>query len=299
MGRPFLDTREIATYLGINEKQVYTLIHDRDLPATKITGKWLFPRHLVDRWIEAHVTSIPAPVPFLEGATGLLLIAGSDDPLLSRLISLYRMRYPEVIVLRSRAGSSEGMLALRRGLCHIACVHLPHPGGGFSTDHLEEIFGDDAVAVTFANRSQGLLLPAGNPHHLSALEEAVAASLRWALREPGTGTRALFDRELDSLGVDPTPILRHAVMVDTHLEAGLAVYRGEADAGTGIEAAARMIELDFLPLRQERFDLVIRKQTFFTGPVQNLLALLSTSEFAALAERLGGYDTAASGRMIN
>jgi len=56
LNRPFLDTREIAQYLGINEKQVYTLIHDRDLPATKITGKWLFPRHLVDRWIEAHVT---------------------------------------------------------------------------------------------------------------------------------------------------------------------------------------------------------------------------------------------------
>jgi putative molybdopterin biosynthesis protein len=191
------------------------------------------------------------------------------------------------------------MLALRRGLCHIACVHLPHPSGGFSTDHLEESFGEDAVAVTFATRSQGLLLPAGNCRNLSTLPEAAAAGQRWALREPGTGTRALFDRELDRLRIDPTPILRNAVIVDTHLEAGLAVHRGEAEVGIGIEAAARMIGLDFLPLQEERFDLVIRKQTFFTGPVQDLLALLSVPEFAEMAEQLGGYDIAASGRMIN
>ena len=298
MDRSFLDTREIAKYLGINEKQVYTLIHERDLPATKITGKWLFPRHLVDRWLEAHVTHVPTPAPFLESANGLLLIAGSDDPLLSRLIGLYRRRHPDVIALRSSAGSSEGMLALRRGLCHIACVHLPHPEGGFSTDHLDESFGGDAVAVTFANRSQGLLLAAGNPYRLSTLQEAAAADLRWALREPGTGTRALFDRELDRLGIDPAPVLRRAIIVDTHLEAGLAVHRGEVEVGTGIEAAARMMGLDFLPQCQERFDLVMRKQTFFTTPVQNLLVLLSSPEFADLATQLGGYDVAIAGRMV-
>lgn len=298
MDRPFLDTRELAKYLGINEKQVYTLIHDRELPATKITGKWLFPLHLVNRWIEAHVSSVPAPAALLDGAKGLLLIAGSDDPLLDHLLSLYRRRFLEVVVLRSRAGSSEGMLALRRGLCHIACVHLPHPRGGFRTDHLEELFAADAVAVTFANRTQGLLLPQGNPRHLSTLPEAIAAGLRWALREPGTGTRALFDRELDRLGVDPAPILRQAVLVDTHLEAGLAVHRGEADIATGIEAAARMIGLDFVSLCQERFDFVIPKTTFFGTTVQHLMALLATSDFAALAARLGGYDIAASGRMV-
>jgi excisionase family DNA binding protein len=297
--RPFLDTREIATYLGINDKQVYTLIHDRGLPATKITGKWLFPRHLVDRWIEAHVTHVPPPTPFLEGAKGLLLIAGSDDPLLDRLLSLYRKQHPDVIVLRSRAGSSEGMLALRRGLCHIACVHLPYPGGGFSTDHMVEVFGPDVAAVTFANRSQGLLLPTGNPHHISTLQEAVAADLRWALREPGTGTRALWDRELDRLGHDPAPIFRNATIVDTHLEAGLAVYRGACDVSMGIEAAARLLGLDFLFLQEERFDFVIQKQTFFTAPVQNLLALLGTPAFADLAAHLGGYDLAGSGRVVN
>jgi putative molybdopterin biosynthesis protein len=191
------------------------------------------------------------------------------------------------------------MLALRRGMCHIACVHLPHPSGGFSTDHVAEVFGQDTAAVTFANRIQGLLLPAGNPRKVSTLQEAVSAGLRWALREPGTGTRALFERELDRLGNDPAPLFHHAIMADTHLEAGLAVYRGEADVGMGIEAAARLIGLDFLPLQEERFDFVIQKHTFFTAPVQNLMTLLGTPEFAGLAAQLGGYGIAASGRIIN
>lgn len=298
MDRPFLDTREIAQYLGINEKQVYALIHDRELPATKITGKWLFPLYLVNRWIESHVTSVPAPASLLDGAKGLLLIAGSDDPLLSRLISLYRQGYPDVMVLRSHAGSSDGILALKRGLCHIACVHLPHPRGGFCTDYLEERFGSEAVALTFANRTQGLLLPRGNPRHLSSLPAATAAGLRWVLREPGTGTRVLFDKALDRLGIDPAPILQTALSVDTHLEAGLAIHRGEADVGIGIEAAARLTGLDFLPLQQERFDFVMQKQTFFAASVQHLMALLGTPEVAELAHQLGGYDLAASGRII-
>lgn len=299
LDRPFLDTRDIADYLGINDKQVYTLIHERGLPGTKITGKWLFPRHLVDRWVEAHVANVPAPGPFLEAAKGLLLIAGSDDPLLNRLLSLYRRHHPEVMVLRSHAGSSDGLLALRRGLCHIACVHLPRPEGGFSTDHLPDLFGDTAAAVTFAHRTQGLVLPAGNPRQLSTFQDAVASCQRWALREPGTGTRAWFDQELDRLGIDPASVLRDSVMVDTHLEAGLAVHRGEAEVALGIEAAARMIGLSFLPLWEERFDLVIRKPTFFAAPVQNLLLLLGAPECTALAHELGGYDITASGRMVN
>jgi molybdate-binding protein len=89
------------------------------------------------------------------------------------------------------------------------------------------------------------------------------------------------------------------MIVDTHLEAGLAVHRGETDVGIGIEAAARLTGLGFLPLREERFDFVIQKQTFFARPVQNLLDLLGTPEFVDLAGRLGGYDIAASGRIIN
>ena len=95
----FMDTQQVAEYLGVHEKQVYTLIHDRGLPATKITGKWLFPGHLVDRWLESNVINMPETQPFLKAAGSLLLIAGSDDPLLVKLTALFNKRFPEMLVL--------------------------------------------------------------------------------------------------------------------------------------------------------------------------------------------------------
>ena len=177
-GTPFLDTQGIAEYLGVNEKQVYTLIHDRGLPATKITGKWLFPSHLVDRWLEANVINMPELQPFLQTAPELLLIAGSDDSLLVRLITLFRERHPESLVLQSRAGSSDGLTALKRGLVHIACVHLLDPQGGYTTDHIREFLGDDIAVVHFAGREQGVILRPGTSESVQDLSIALSTLRR-------------------------------------------------------------------------------------------------------------------------
>lgn len=296
MDNPFLDTRQVSEYLGINEKQVYTLIAERGLPGTKITGKWLFPRHLVDRWVEAHVLNLPGPLPFLERAEGLLLIAGSDDPLLARLVALFRRRYSDIIPLQSRAGSSEGLMALKRGLCHIACVHLLNPGGeGYNTEHLSSLLGDDVVGVSFATRRQGILLPKGNPGKIRSLKDA--AGRPWARREVGTGTRLLFDRLIDALDLDPADF-SDGPAANSHLEVGLAVLQKRAEAGLGIEAVAGILDLDFVALQEERFDLAIRKPVFFGKTVQSLLALLGTEEFHGLAQDLAGYDISEAGRIL-
>jgi excisionase family DNA binding protein len=294
-----LDTRQLARYLGINEKQVYTLINERGLPGTKITGKWVFPRHLVDRWVEAHVANIPPETPFLDRTEGLLLIAGSDDPLLTRTVSLYRKKHPEVIPLQSRAGSAEGLLALKRGICHIACVHLMNPGGeDYNSSHLAEIFGQDVAAVAFAHRTQGLVTAGGNPLGLTDLGDAVTGKIRWAEREEGTGTRLLYDREVERLGLDVSPLRHRTVAAGSHMEVGLAVLRGEADAGLAIQAVASLLGLGFIPIREERFDLVIKKANFFRHPVQDFLGLLRTQEFAHLANNLAGYDISRAGRVM-
>ncbi|UCF30042.1 MAG: helix-turn-helix transcriptional regulator [bacterium] len=294
-----LDTRQLAQYLGINEKQVYTLISDRGLPGTKVTGKWLFPRHLVDRWVEAHVANMPPESPFLDRAEGLLLIAGSDDPLLVRTVGLYRNRYPEIIPLQSRAGSGEGLLALKRGICHIACVHLMNPGSeDYNSSHLAETFAQDVVAVAFAHRTQGLVTAPGNPLGLRNLGDAIAGKVRWAGREEGTGTRLLFDREMDRLGLDPSTLADRIVAAGSHMEVGLAVLRGEAEAGMAIEAVSALLGLGFVPVREERFDLVIRKANFFRRPVQDLLGLLRTEEFGNMADTLAGYDVSLAGKVM-
>ena len=293
----FMDTQQVAGYLGVHEKQVYTLIHDRGLPATKITGKWLFPRHLVDRWLESTVINMPETQPFLKGAGELLLIAGSDDPLLVRLLSLFRKKSPEILVLQSRAGSRDGLTALKKGLVHIACVHLVDPAGGYGTGHLREFLGEDIAVVTFAQRTQGIILGPGNPLSIQDLPDAFGKKVRWAVRDVGTGTRALMDLEMDRLGIDPATVLAGSVTVLSHLDAALAVKTGSADAGFGIRAAAHLAGCGFLPVRKERFDLIIRKENFFFPQVQDLLVLLVGEEFGQTAASLTGYDLKESGKI--
>lgn len=295
----FMDTQQVAEYLDINEKQVYTLIHERELPATKITGKWLFPRHLVDRWLESNVISVPKAGPFLQEERDLLLIAGSDDPLFQELTRLFRKKKPETITLLSRAGSSDGILALRKGLVHIACVHLMDPEGGYSIEHIQEFLGNDIVVVAFARRTQGLIVPPGNPDEIENISDALSRSMRWAVRDVGTGTRALLDRELDNHSMKPGILLSNSVSTGSHLETALAVLTGKAEIGLGIEAAAVMTGCSFLPLRQENFNLIVRKENYFLDPIQELLGLMTDGEFRHTAETLPGYDIEGCGRILN
>ena len=294
-----MDTREAAEFLGVNEKQIYTLIHERGLPGTKVTGKWVFPRHLVERWIESSVVNMPGEEQFLARARGLLLIAGSDDPLLTYLISLYRNRFPDTIPLQSRAGSSEGLMALKKRICHIACLHLINPEGeGYNTDHLAEAMGEEVVAVSFAMRTQGILLSPGNPLGVESLQDLVRREARLVNREVGTGTRLLLDRELDRAGLNPAQIPGYDSTATGHLEVGLEVMRDHADAGIAIEAVASLLGLDFIPIKRERFDLVVLRDEFFTEPVQNFLGLLHDAEFAREANALAGYDIGDTGKIL-
>jgi excisionase family DNA binding protein len=299
---PFLDTQGVAVYLGVNEKQVYTLIHERGLPATKVTGKWLFPVHLVDRWVEAAVINMPEQLPFLQEAKQLLLIAGSDDPLFLKTLALFRHRNPGTLTLQSRTGSTDGLVALGKGLVHMACAHLVDAEGEYSSEYIRELAGTDiatdVAVVTFAARNQGVVLAHGNPHGIKSFDDATLEKLKWATREVGTGTRALMERELDLAGKEMKLISASAVPCDSHLDVALAVLSGQADAGIAIEAVAGMVGLPFVPLRSERFDLVIRKEVFFLEQTQQFIGLLGTSGFAELAEELGGYDTKDSGRII-
>jgi len=294
----FMETQQVAEYLGVHEKQVYTLIHDRGLPATKITGKWLFPRHLVDRWLESNVINMPETQPFLKAAGNLLLIAGSDDPLLLKLTTLFRQRSPDILVLQSSAGSKDGLMALKKGLVHIACVHLVDPQGGYTTDHIRDLLGEDIAVITFAERTQGVMVGPGNPQAIRDTSDAFTRGMRWAMREVGTGTRALMDMEMDRLGIDPEPILKKRVSVQSHLDAAMAILVGRADAGFGIEAAAELVGCDFLPVRRERFDLIIREENFFLPQIQDLLALLREEEFTEMANSLKGYDLTDTGRIV-
>jgi len=294
-----LSTKEVAQHLGVNEKMVYTLVSEKGLPATKVTGKWLFPRHLVDQWIETHTINLPHGATGEALADGLLIIAGSNDWLLDQAMSLYNgMGHGQVAVF-GNLGSMGGLGALRRRLCHIAASHLLQEDG--SEYNFEAAFREldqMPVVVNFCRREQGIMVARGNPLGLGGVSDLGQKGLRMVNRALGTGTRLLLDRELAKAGISSAKIQGYGAEVHRHMDVGLAVLAGRADAGPGIRPVADLLGLDFIPIRWERFDLLVGRDRFFDKPVQLFLGLLHEKGFADLAGQCRGYDLGVSGKML-
>jgi putative molybdopterin biosynthesis protein len=293
------NTREVAQFLDINEKMVYSLIAEKGLPATKVTGKWLFPRQLVEQWLENQTINYPKISDPLPPYQGLLIIGGSNDILLDKAISLFNRRYPEHVTVFGNLGSLGGIRALRRNLCHIASSHLLQENEkeynfGFAREELGRL----PAIVNFCKREQGLLITKGNPKGIESVKDLGRPGVRIVNRPLGTGTRLLFDSELNKANVKGEQIEGYRIEIQRHLEVGLEILSGRTDAGPGIRAVAGLLDLDFIPWRWERFDFLMLKDRFFEQGVQLVLGLLNESAFRELQRDLSGYDLSLCGKMV-
>jgi excisionase family DNA binding protein len=294
-----LTTKEVSKFLNINEKMVYNLVSEKGLPASKITGKWLFPINLVEQWIETNTINYPKTGQIPSVSQALLVIAGSNDLLLDKIISLYNTRFTGNIAVFGNLGSMGGLQALRQNFCQIASSHLLQENGDdynfeFASRELENM----PAIVNFCKREQGILVAKGNPKKIKAVSDLGRPGIRIVNRSLGTGTRLLLDQELKKAAVRADKIDGYQKEVSRHLDVGLDVLAGRADAGLGIHAVAGLLNLDFVPLRWERYDLMIYKERFFDATVQNFLSLLHEEQFFKLTESLRGYDARISGRML-
>ncbi len=297
--KPMLSTKEVAQFLGINEKMVYALISEKGLPASKVTGKWIFPRHLVEQWVEASTVNLPRSHSDLPPYEGLLIIAGSNDILLEKTLSLFNGRHPEHLAVFGNLGSVGGIRALRRGLCHMATSHLLQENGNeYNFDFLKRQFEQMPVVVNFCKRDQGILLQKGNPLNITAVKDLGKSGIRIVNRSLATGTRLLFDRELKHAGLAGERISGYDREMNRHMDVGLEILGGRADAGPGIRPVAALLGLAFLPLRQERYDLLVTRERFFDPGIQYFLSLLHEKVFSQAARQLEGYDVSKSGKMI-
>ena len=294
-----LTTKEVAQFLEVNEKMIYTLVAEKGLPATKVTGKWLFPRHLVEQWIEMHTSNYPQQGAHLPPYEGILIITGSNDPLLDRSISLFNSVYTDQIAVFGNLGSMGGLRALRQNRCHLASSHLlQEDEAEYNFDFAAKELGSLPAIVNFCRREQGILVQRGNPKRINSVADLGAKEMRIVNRPLGTGTRLLLDRELSKAGVDGSAITGYSHEVSRHLDVGLEILSGRADAGPGIRAVAGLLDLDFIPLRWERFDLLISKDRFFDQGVQLFLGLLVEKTFKETAAQYTGYDVEFSGKMV-
>ena len=295
-----LSTREVSKFLNVNEKMVYTLVSEKGLPATKITGKWLFPQHLVEQWVEANTINFPkgdaGGVPY----KGLLVIAGSNDLLLDRAITMFNTLHSEHLAVFGNLGSMGGLRALRRDLCHLAASHLlQEDESEYNFAYASEELGNLPAVVNFCRREQGIIVRKGNPKKISGVADLGKPGLRIVNRPLGTGTRLLLDRELSKAGIKGEKIEGYTHEVQRHLDVGLEVLSGRADAGPGIRPVAALLNLGFISLRWERFDLMASKERFFDEGVQRFLGLLHEPKFHQVVKNgLDGYDLSLSGKMV-
>lgn len=294
-----LTTKEVARFLNINEKMVYSLVSEKGLPASKVTGKWLFPKNLVEQWIETTTVNYPTTVEGPSLSQAVLIITGSNDILLDRVINLYNTHFTGNIAVFGNLGSMGGLQALRQNFCHIASSHLLQENGDdynfeFASRELERT----PAIVNFCKREQGILVRKGNPKNITHISDFAQPGIRMVNRPLGTGTRLLLDQELKKAGVRGEKIDGYTNEIHRHLDVGLEILANRADAGLAIHAVAGLLDLDFVPLRWERYDLMIFKERYFDANVQNFLGLLHEESFFKLAESMQGYDVQLSGRML-
>jgi len=291
-----MSTREVAEYLGLNQKKVYALVKEHRIPCTRVTGKWLFPRAMVDRWIEDDIAGTHFP-----GEDGNVILAGSHDLSVELLSSELNRRFPDLILLSANLGSVGGLRALENGRSHLAGSHLlDSDTSEYNLPYLPRLLPDlETVVVCLVHREQGLIVQPGNPLDVRGLENLAGPHMRFVNRQQGAGTRVLLDHHLARLGISPAHVRGYDEEVATHTEVAAAIRGGRADAGLGIHAAALAFGLDFVPVARERFDLIVPRSFFYTETMQKVLEVIRSGSFAEAVVRMGGYDVHGSGEVLS
>lgn len=228
-----------------------------------------------------------------------LVVTGSHDPLLDELADLLRLAEPPLRMSSSHVGSMGGLMALRRGECHAAGIHLlDEAAGRYNESYVERFFPSGGVRlVECVGRTQGLMLAAGNPLGLRGFADIARPGVRYVNRQKGSGTRVLADYLCRRKGVDPGAVYGYGREEPTHTAVAAQIASGSADAGMGILSAARLYGLDFLPVCTEQYDLLIPDSAWESAAVRRLLEALASPEFRARLERLGGYTLDRPGRV--
>lgn len=286
---PLMTTGEVADYLRVRERTIYEMVARQTIPFSRATGKLLFPRRLVDAWLEAQ-TELPAagiaPAP--------PIYAGSSDPLLEW--ALRQSGSGLAVLVR---GSAHGLDDLAAGRAVLAGCHLLDPETGLwnlaaARAHLP---GTGHVLIHWARRTQGLITAADNPLAVAGLTDAVTRGLRFAMRAEGAGSTRLLEVLLAREGLSLADLTAAPRPAETHADLAALIETGEADCGLGLQAAAG--HMGFIPLvADESFDLAMSRRDYFEPPVQTLLAFARTEPFGRRAAHLGGYDLTDLGRVV-
>lgn len=288
-----LTVQEVADYVRLKERKIYYLIAQRRIPCVRVSGKWLFPKDRIDQWLHGENRPEESAPTVSAAPAAPLVLAGSHDPLLEW--ALQELGFP--LAVRT-TGSADGLQRFVAGEACVCGLHIPEGDGGYNRAAVQTaLAGKDVVLIEWAWREQGLILAKGNPLAVGSLNDLKDRRARVIERQPGSGGHLLLGRLLSRSGLAVEELQRPPQQARSETDLGLAILGGKADAGLGLAAVAHLLNLDFVPLARERFDLLLRRRDYFEPPFQSLLAFTRTPAFQEKARELGGYDIAQLGRV--
>jgi putative molybdopterin biosynthesis protein len=229
-----------------------------------------------------------------------IVIVGSHDNSLDVLADQLKAAHSELTLSSSHVGSMGGLMAIKRGVCHLAGTHLlDTEDGSYNLSYLKKYLPDRAVKlIHLVQRDQGLIVKQGNPKGVMGIEDLSRKDVTFINRQVGSGTRILLDYKLKQIGIKATAITGYQNEEFTHMAVAVSVLSSSEDAGLGIYAAAKALNLEFIPVVTEQYDLAIPLEYFDTQPIQILLEIINSRKFKRRVEALGGYGTQKTGEIL-
>ncbi|WP_230208719.1 helix-turn-helix transcriptional regulator [Solemya velum gill symbiont] len=288
----FMSVKQVAAYLHVNEKKIYALVSEGGIPATKVTGKWMFPRELIDRWI---LTSSHGGL-----LTDRLVIAGSDDPLLYRIIMAFAHDInSHAQVGYTPTGTRLGLDLLEAHRVDVSAIHWG-PESESRTRHpallQQHKPHKEWILIRAFAREQGLMVHPDVLAKTDDPEKLTNSRYRWAQRQAGAGAqRFLLEMSNRCPGGEELNVTATAL---SEREAASAIVMGQADVAPGARSAANEAGLGFISFGWEAFDLALSRGIWFRRLFQDLLGRLQSGACKQVADNLGGYDFTHSGEMI-
>ena len=226
---------------------------------------------------------------------------GSHDNALDLLANILKKRHPGYSLSSAHVGSMGGLIALKKGEAHMAGTHLlDEETGEYNVPFIKRLLGDKKTAlINLVYREQGLLVLKGNPKNIKGFDDLTRSDIVFVNRQSGAGTRLLTDKCLKELGIDPHTVKGYEREEYTHMGVASAVLTGVADTGLAILASARALNLDFIPVAKERYDIAVPMEFLDLEMVRNLLAIIrEDGEFRETVSSLGGYDISDMGKVM-
>ena len=298
---------EVAKLLKVTRFTVYEMIKRGDFPAYRIGRKMRIEAADVEAYIKKSKGSIrtmassQVPANPAAPATSEEMIICGQDPVLDILTRHLEKQLPQVRILRNYVGSIDGLSALYHGRANVATTHLwDSDTDSYNTPYVRRLLpGHPVLIVNLVYRTAGFFVTRDNPLGLHHWTDLLKPGIRLVNRERGSGARVLLDEKLRAAGLDRNLIGGYDREETSHLAVASCVARGEADVGIGTEKAALQVaNIDFVPMQQERYDLVIRREDAGKPAFQAMLSILRSPAFRNEIEGMGGYDLKQIGQII-